>query len=185
MAVFWVVAPCSLVEVYQRFRGPCCLHHQGDLTILASISFSRRTAPWSVLVFSFLYETPLQSRYPTPLPEDVTEPACDTSVYRRLSLYALSLSTVLFQYYEEHQYPIHGKILKPITCVEPSPGLSGNVIQMISLVSENSGSSLTSRWRLLFLSRFTRFRYTRRFAGTRPPRITRVASLCIQIIEKG
>jgi hypothetical protein len=29
MAVFWVVAPCSLVEVYHRFRGPCCLHHQG------------------------------------------------------------------------------------------------------------------------------------------------------------
>jgi hypothetical protein len=30
MAVFWVVAPCSLVEVYQRFGGPCCLHHQGE-----------------------------------------------------------------------------------------------------------------------------------------------------------
>jgi hypothetical protein len=30
MAVFWVIAPCSLVEVYQRFRGACCLHHQGD-----------------------------------------------------------------------------------------------------------------------------------------------------------
>jgi hypothetical protein len=30
MAVFWVVAPCSLVEVCQRFRGPCCLYHQGD-----------------------------------------------------------------------------------------------------------------------------------------------------------
>jgi hypothetical protein len=30
MAVFWVVAQCSLVEVYQRFKGPCCLHHQGD-----------------------------------------------------------------------------------------------------------------------------------------------------------
>jgi hypothetical protein len=30
MAVFWVVAPCSLVKVYQRFRGPCYLHHQGD-----------------------------------------------------------------------------------------------------------------------------------------------------------
>jgi hypothetical protein len=30
MAVFWVVAPCSLVEVYHRFRGLCCLHHQGD-----------------------------------------------------------------------------------------------------------------------------------------------------------
>jgi hypothetical protein len=30
MAVFWVVAPCSLVEVYQCFRGACCLHHQGN-----------------------------------------------------------------------------------------------------------------------------------------------------------
>jgi hypothetical protein len=30
MAVLWVVAPCSLVEVYQRFRGPCCPHHQED-----------------------------------------------------------------------------------------------------------------------------------------------------------
>jgi hypothetical protein len=30
MAVFWVVAQCSLVEVYQRFRGPWCLHHQED-----------------------------------------------------------------------------------------------------------------------------------------------------------
>jgi hypothetical protein len=32
MAVFWVVAPCSLVVVYPRFRGPCCLHHQGATT---------------------------------------------------------------------------------------------------------------------------------------------------------
>jgi hypothetical protein len=30
MAVFWVVAPCSLVEVYQRFKGSCCLHHQNE-----------------------------------------------------------------------------------------------------------------------------------------------------------
>jgi hypothetical protein len=29
MTVFWDVAPCSLVEGYQRVRGPCCLHHQG------------------------------------------------------------------------------------------------------------------------------------------------------------
>jgi hypothetical protein len=29
-AVFWVAATCSLVEVYHRFRGTCCLHHQGD-----------------------------------------------------------------------------------------------------------------------------------------------------------
>jgi hypothetical protein len=30
MAVFWVVSPCTRVEIYQRFRGPFCLHHQGD-----------------------------------------------------------------------------------------------------------------------------------------------------------
>jgi hypothetical protein len=28
-AVIWVAAPCSLVEVYRRFRGTC-LHHRGD-----------------------------------------------------------------------------------------------------------------------------------------------------------
>jgi hypothetical protein len=28
MKIFWDVAPCSLVEVYRRFRGACCLHHQ-------------------------------------------------------------------------------------------------------------------------------------------------------------
>jgi hypothetical protein len=32
MAVFWAVAPCTLVEIYQRFRGPCFLHHQGATT---------------------------------------------------------------------------------------------------------------------------------------------------------
>jgi hypothetical protein len=30
MAVFWVVEPCSLIEVYRRFKGAFCLHHQGD-----------------------------------------------------------------------------------------------------------------------------------------------------------
>jgi hypothetical protein len=28
MTVFWDVAPCSLVKVYRRFRGVCCLHHR-------------------------------------------------------------------------------------------------------------------------------------------------------------
>jgi hypothetical protein len=27
MAVFWVVALCSLVEVYQCFSGTCCFNH--------------------------------------------------------------------------------------------------------------------------------------------------------------
>jgi hypothetical protein len=30
MAVFWVVPPCSLAEVYRRFRGGLSLHHQAD-----------------------------------------------------------------------------------------------------------------------------------------------------------
>jgi hypothetical protein len=32
MAVFWDVAPCSLVDIGRRFRGAYCLHHQGDYT---------------------------------------------------------------------------------------------------------------------------------------------------------
>jgi hypothetical protein len=28
--VFFILAPCSLVEFYRRFRGDCCLHHQSD-----------------------------------------------------------------------------------------------------------------------------------------------------------
>jgi hypothetical protein len=30
MAVFWVVAQCNLVQIDRRFRGACCIHHQGD-----------------------------------------------------------------------------------------------------------------------------------------------------------
>jgi hypothetical protein len=31
VTVFWDVVPCSLVEVYRRFRGSCRVHHQGEL----------------------------------------------------------------------------------------------------------------------------------------------------------
>jgi hypothetical protein len=37
MTVLWDVAPCSLVKVYRRFRGVCCLHHQGDESLIALI----------------------------------------------------------------------------------------------------------------------------------------------------
>jgi hypothetical protein len=52
MAVFWVVAPCSLVEIYQRFRGPCCLHHQGDEAARSSeklVNFY----PWKFAFWNF------------------------------------------------------------------------------------------------------------------------------------
>jgi hypothetical protein len=35
MAVFWVVEPCSLVQVYQRFEGVSCLFRQGCLVFLS------------------------------------------------------------------------------------------------------------------------------------------------------
>jgi hypothetical protein len=38
MAVFWFVAPCSLVEVYRRFRGVYCFHHQGLMMEAAKTS---------------------------------------------------------------------------------------------------------------------------------------------------
>jgi hypothetical protein len=44
MAVFWVVASCNLVEVYQRFRGPYCLHHQGDGWLVALMMKASRTS---------------------------------------------------------------------------------------------------------------------------------------------
>jgi hypothetical protein len=41
MAVFWVVAPCSVVEVYQRFRGPCRFHLQFDELIALMMEAAR------------------------------------------------------------------------------------------------------------------------------------------------
>jgi hypothetical protein len=38
MAVFRVVAPCSLAEVNRRFRGTCCLHYQGAMMMEAATS---------------------------------------------------------------------------------------------------------------------------------------------------
>jgi hypothetical protein len=31
-AVFWFVAPCSLVKLCRHFIGNCCLHRQDDIT---------------------------------------------------------------------------------------------------------------------------------------------------------
>jgi hypothetical protein len=42
MAVFWVVASCSLVEVYKRFCGACCLHHRGTSETAVNVYHSTR-----------------------------------------------------------------------------------------------------------------------------------------------
>jgi len=35
--VFWVVTPCNSVLGYEPFRGPCCLHLQGEMKMEASM----------------------------------------------------------------------------------------------------------------------------------------------------
>jgi hypothetical protein len=42
-AVFWVVLPCKMI-VDRRFRGTCCLHHQGWMTIILHSSTTQKTA---------------------------------------------------------------------------------------------------------------------------------------------
>jgi hypothetical protein len=49
MAVFWVVALCSLVRVYRSFRGACCLdHHGNDRCIIALMMEVASTSKTSV-----------------------------------------------------------------------------------------------------------------------------------------
>jgi hypothetical protein len=47
MAVIWIVALCSLVEVYRRFTGACFLHHQALIeaasTSETSVNFYQTT----------------------------------------------------------------------------------------------------------------------------------------------
>jgi hypothetical protein len=92
--------------------------------------------------------------------------------YTRFRYPRFRISAVLFQCQVEHQCSIRGPYFN--ACVKPSFVLSRNVMQMISLVSEKSDASLTAKWRFLYVSRFTHFEYTRRFAGTQPLCITRV-----------
>jgi len=32
---FWVVISCSVVIGYHCFRGPCCLHHKGEVEMVS------------------------------------------------------------------------------------------------------------------------------------------------------
>jgi hypothetical protein len=88
------------------------------------------------------------------------------TIYRRLVM-LFRLSAVSFKYHNDHQHPIHGQILKPITYFELSPALSGIVIQMGSLASKNSGASLKSELQLFYVFRFMRFRYILADLGSR------------------
>jgi hypothetical protein len=56
MAVFWVAAPCSLIEVYQCFRGPCCLAAATQkaaifIMVINDKMERRRKQSWSILKY--------------------------------------------------------------------------------------------------------------------------------------
>jgi hypothetical protein len=63
MAVIWVETPCNLIEVYQRSRGPYCLHRfdDGDSKYIRNVgkllpdfsALQRRRQPYSILVRVF------------------------------------------------------------------------------------------------------------------------------------
>jgi hypothetical protein len=79
------------------------------------------------------------------------------SSYTRFCCPRFRISAVLFRYHE-HQYPIRGQILKLITCVETFPGLSGNVMQIISWHQFNIKMTIVMRFP------FYAFRYIHRNA---------------------
>jgi hypothetical protein len=47
MAVFWDIAPYSLVDIGRHFRGTYCLHHKGDRpeTSVSIYKTTRRNIP--------------------------------------------------------------------------------------------------------------------------------------------
>jgi hypothetical protein len=54
MAVFWVVAPCSLVEVYRYFRGNCDLMMEAASTFETLVNFYQTTANFNCKHSSFI-----------------------------------------------------------------------------------------------------------------------------------
>jgi hypothetical protein len=57
MAVFCVVLLCSLVEVYQCFRGACCLHHQNNDSSLTQCNIPEEIHLHDFISFHLLHKT--------------------------------------------------------------------------------------------------------------------------------
>jgi hypothetical protein len=67
MTVFWNVARCGLVEIDCRFRGACCLHHQGAELAVRSLAITLHFPSGPVFFFfGFFYFIPLYSIFFTP-----------------------------------------------------------------------------------------------------------------------
>jgi hypothetical protein len=55
MAVFWVETPCRLVQIYQCFRGPYCLHHQGPWWLTAIFILTAVRTAYNIWQSSRIY----------------------------------------------------------------------------------------------------------------------------------
>jgi hypothetical protein len=64
IVVFWVVATCSLVEVYQRFRGPCSLHLPAPRASETLLNFYQTTGRYNP-EDSHLHHKPVCETYDT------------------------------------------------------------------------------------------------------------------------
>jgi hypothetical protein len=58
MAVLRLVAPCSLVDVYQLFKGDCCLNHQGALTHRPDDGASKHLRNIGTLLLDYTVQEP-------------------------------------------------------------------------------------------------------------------------------
>jgi hypothetical protein len=80
MAVFWHIAPCCLV-VYRRYRGACCLHHQGEEFIIALMMEAASTSETSVN----FYQTVRHN-----IPEDSHLHSNESSAFRKAGDFLVS-----------------------------------------------------------------------------------------------
>jgi hypothetical protein len=63
MTVFWDVRLCCLVEAYRRFRGTCCLHHQGDESLITLMMEAASTTETSINFYSSTWRNILEDSH--------------------------------------------------------------------------------------------------------------------------
>jgi hypothetical protein len=63
----WVVTPCSVLMGYQRFRGSCCLHLQGEVADVGGngIDTDPNTTPFTLKMKAALFSETLVFYYKT------------------------------------------------------------------------------------------------------------------------
>jgi hypothetical protein len=63
MAVFWIVAPCSLVEVYQRFRGSTRRYNPEDSHLRTHRRENLKSYLWTIYFNDYSSDLPINGKY--------------------------------------------------------------------------------------------------------------------------